>query len=184
MPGMTARIVDPDTGAELPMTSTGMLWLRGANVFPGYLKDPDKTAAALKDGWFVTGDLGRFDNDGFLFIEGRLSRFSKIGGEMVPHGTIEQRCVDLLGLEQADGPAVAITGIPDATKGEALVVLTTQDITIEQLRSKLLDSGLPNLWVPKILRKVDKIPMLGTGKTDLKGVRTLALDLTKEAGNS
>ena len=182
MPGMTARIVDPDTGAELPMTSTGMLWLRGANVFPGYLKDPEKTAAALKDGWFVTGDLGRFDNDGFLFIEGRLSRFSKIGGEMVPHGTIEQRCVDLLGLEQTDGPAVAITGIPDATKGEALVVLTTQDITIEQLRSKLLDSGLPNLWVPKILRKVDKIPMLGTGKTDLKGVRTLALELTKEAG--
>lgn len=182
LPGMTARIVDPDTGAELPMTSTGMLWLRGANVFPGYLKDPEKTAAALKDGWFVTGDLGRFDNDGFLFIEGRLSRFSKIGGEMVPHGTIEQRCIDLLGLEQADGPAMAITGIPDATKGEALVVLTTQDITIEQLRSKLLDSGLPNLWVPKILRKVDKIPMLGTGKTDLKGVRTLALELTKEAG--
>jgi len=181
LPGMTARIVDPDTGAELPMSSTGMLWLRGANVFPGYLKDPEKTAAALKDGWFVTGDLGRFDNDGFLFIEGRLSRFSKIGGEMVPHGTIEQRCIDLLGLEQADGPAVAITGIPDATKGEALVVLTTQDVTIEQLRSKLLESGLPNLWVPKILRKVEKIPMLGTGKTDLKGVRTLALELTKEA---
>jgi acyl-[acyl-carrier-protein]-phospholipid O-acyltransferase/long-chain-fatty-acid--[acyl-carrier-protein] ligase len=185
MPGMTARIVDPDTGEELPMNSTGMLWLKGANVFPGYLKDPEKTAAAIKDGdWFVTGDLGRFDNDGFLFIEGRLSRFSKIGGEMVPHGTIEQRCVDLLGLEQVDGPAVAVTGIPDATKGEALVVLTTQDITIEQLRAKLLDSGLPNLWVPKILRKVEKIPMLGTGKTDLKGVRTLALELTKEAGEA
>ncbi|MBI2814747.1 MAG: MFS transporter [Opitutae bacterium] len=181
MPGMTARIVDPDTGAELPMTSTGMLWLKGANVFPGYLKDPEKTAAALKDGWFVTGDLGRFDNDGFLFIEGRLSRFSKIGGEMVPHGTIEQRCVDLLGLEQADGPAAAITGIPDPSKGEALVLLTTKDITLEELRSKLLASGLPNLWVPKILRKVDKIPMLGTGKTDLKGVRNLALELTKGA---
>ena len=185
MPGMTARIVDPDTGEELPMTATGMLWLKGANVFPGYLKDPEKTAAAIKTGdWFVTGDLGRFDHDGFLFIEGRLSRFSKIGGEMVPHGTIEQRCVDLLGLEQADGPAVAVTGIPDATKGEALVVLTTQDVTIEQLRTKLLDSGLPNLWVPKILRKVEKIPMLGTGKTDLKGVRTLALELTKEAAEN
>ncbi len=181
LPGMTARIVDPDTGEELPMTSTGMLWLKGANVFPGYLKDPEKTAAAIKAGeWFETGDLGRFDHDGFLFIEGRLSRFSKIGGEMVPHGTIEQRCVDLLGLEQADGPVVAVTGIPDATKGEALVVLTTQDVTLEQLRTKLLDSGLPNLWVPKILRKVEKIPMLGTGKTDLKGVRTLALALVKE----
>ena len=180
MPGMTARIVDPDTGEELPMTSTGMLWLRGANIFPGYLKDPEKTAAALKDGWFITGDLGRFDNDGFLFIEGRLSRFSKIGGEMVPHGTIETRIVDLCGWDQHDGPAAAITGIPDPSKGEALVLLTTKDITLEELRAKLLASGLPNLWVPKILRRVDKIPMLGTGKTDLKGVRNLAIELTKD----
>jgi acyl-[acyl-carrier-protein]-phospholipid O-acyltransferase/long-chain-fatty-acid--[acyl-carrier-protein] ligase len=180
MPGMTARIVDPETGEELPMTSTGMLWLRGANVFPGYLKDPEKTAAALKDGWFITGDLGRFDSDGFLFIEGRLSRFSKIGGEMVPHGTIEQRILDLFGWDQHDGPVAAITGIPDSSKGEALVLLTTQDVTLEQLRTKLLESGLPNLWVPKVLRKVDKIPMLGTGKTDLKGVRALAIELTKE----
>ncbi|SDR65553.1 AMP-binding protein [Opitutus sp. GAS368] len=184
MPGMTARIVDPDTGEELPMTSTGMLWLRGANVFPGYLKDPEKTATALKDGWFITGDLGRFDHDGFLFIEGRLSRFSKIGGEMVPHGTIEQRILDLFGWDQHDGPVAAITGIPDSSKGEALVLLTTQDITLEQLRSKLLESGLPNLWVPKILRKVDRIPMLGTGKTDLKGVRTLAIELTKETAEA
>jgi acyl-[acyl-carrier-protein]-phospholipid O-acyltransferase/long-chain-fatty-acid--[acyl-carrier-protein] ligase len=184
MPGMTARIVDPDTGEELPMTSTGMLWLRGANVFPGYLKDPEKTAAALKDGWFITGDLGRFDNDGFLFIEGRLSRFSKIGGEMVPHGTIETRLIELFGWEQPDGPVVAVTGIPDPSKGEALVLLTTQDVTAEQVRAKLLESGVPNLWVPKILRKVDKIPMLGTGKTDLKGVRTLALELTKGQGET
>jgi acyl-[acyl-carrier-protein]-phospholipid O-acyltransferase/long-chain-fatty-acid--[acyl-carrier-protein] ligase len=182
MPGMTARIVDPDTGEELPMSSTGMLWLKGANVFPGYLKDPEKTAAALKDGgWFVTGDLGRFDEQGFLFIEGRLSRFSKIGGEMVPHGTIETRLIELFGWEQTDGPVVAITGIPDPSKGEALVLLTTQDVTAEQVRSKLLESGVPNLWVPRIIKKVDKIPMLGTGKTDLKGVRTLALELTKEA---
>ncbi len=182
MPGMTARIVDPESGVELPMNETGMLWLKGANVFPGYLKDPEKTAGAIRDGgWFVTGDLGRFDDQGFLFIEGRLSRFSKIGGEMVPHGTIETRILELFGWEQPDGPVVAITGIPDPSKGEALVLLTTQEITIEQIRSKLLESGLPSLWVPKILRKVDKIPMLGTGKTDLKGVRELALALTKEA---
>ncbi len=181
MPGMTARIVDPDTGAELPMNQTGMLWLKGANVFPGYLKDPEKTAGALKEGgWFVTGDLGRFDDEGFLFIEGRLSRFSKIGGEMVPHGTIEVRILELFGWEQAEGPVIAITGIPDPSKGEALVLLTTQDVTLEQIRSKLLESGVPNLWVPRILKKVDRIPMLGTGKTDLKGVRTLALELTNE----
>jgi acyl-[acyl-carrier-protein]-phospholipid O-acyltransferase/long-chain-fatty-acid--[acyl-carrier-protein] ligase len=119
LPGSTACIVDPDTGAVLPMTSTGMLWLKGPNIFPGYLKDEEKTAAALKDRWFVTGDLGRFDDDGFLFIEGRLSRFSKIGGEMVPHGTVEQRIIAAFGWEESDGPVAVVTGIPDPSKGEA-----------------------------------------------------------------
>jgi acyl-[acyl-carrier-protein]-phospholipid O-acyltransferase / long-chain-fatty-acid--[acyl-carrier-protein] ligase len=180
LPGVTARVTDPDTNEELPMSSTGMLWLKGPNVFAGYLKDPDKTAAALKNRWFVTGDLGRLDEDGFLFIEGRLSRFSKIGGEMVPHGTVEQRIAELFGWDQSEGPTAVVTGVPDASKGEALVLLTTQDVTAEQVRARLLEAGLPNLWVPRIIRKVEKIPMLGTGKTDLKGCRTLAMELTKE----
>lgn len=179
MPGMTARIVDPDTGEELPMESTGMLWLKGPNVFPGYLKDPEKTAAAIKDRWFITGDLGRMDDDGFVYIEGRLSRFSKIGGEMVPHGTIELRIAELFGWDQNEGPTAVVTGVPDPAKGEALVLLTTQDVTPEQIRAKLLEAGLPNLWVPRLVRKVEKIPMLGTGKTDLKGCRILAIELTK-----
>ena len=181
LPGMSARIVDPDTGLDLPPSSTGMLWLRGPNIFPGYLKDAEKTAAALKDGWFITGDLGRFDEDGFLYIEGRLSRFSKIGGEMVPHGTIEQRIVESFGWDQVEGPTAVVTGVPDATKGEALVLLTTQPVSADQLRTKLLESGLTNLWVPKIVRIVEKIPMLGTGKTDLKGCRNLAIELTQGA---
>lgn len=179
LPGMSARIVDPDTNEELPMSSTGMLWLKGPNIFPGYLKDPEKTAGAIKDGWFITGDLGRMDDDGFLFIEGRLSRFSKIGGEMVPHGTIEARIAELFGWDQNEGPTAVVTGVPDPAKGEALVLLTTQDITSEQLRAKLLEAGLPNLWIPRLIRKVQQIPMLGTGKTDLKGCRTLAIELTK-----
>ncbi len=178
MPGVTARIVDPDTGEELPMSSTGMLWLKGPNIFPGYLKDPEKTAGAFRDRWFITGDLGRMDDDGFVFIEGRLSRFSKIGGEMVPHGTIEIRIAELFGWDQNEGPTAVVTGIPDATKGEALVLLTTQEVTFDEVRAKLLEAGLPNLWVPRIIKRVEKIPMLGTGKTDLKGCRTLALELT------
>jgi len=176
LPGSTARIVDPETGAILPSTSVGMLWLKGPHVFPGYLKDEEKTAAALKDRWFVTGDLGRIDEDGFLFIEGRLSRFSKIGGEMVPHGTVEQRIISAFGWEESDGPVAVVTGIPDPSKGEALVLLTTRDITVSDIRAKLLDAGFPNLWVPKIIVKVAAIPILGTGKTDLKGCRTLALE--------
>ncbi|MBL9201093.1 MAG: AMP-binding protein [Opitutaceae bacterium] len=176
MPGMTARIVDPDTGADLPFTQQGLVLFRGANVFEGYLGDEAKTRAAFRDGWFVTGDLGRFDSDGFLFIEGRLSRFSKIGGEMVPHGTVEQKIVELFGWEQLEAPTVFVTGVPDAAKGEALVLLTTNEISLDVLRAKLSDAGVPNLWVPKVVRRVDRIPMLGTGKTDLKRCRELALN--------
>lgn len=176
LPGMTVRIVDPEGGGELPLGSTGVIHFRGANVFGGYLDDAAKTAAAFRDGWFVTGDLGRFDEDGFLFIEGRLSRFSKVGGEMVPHGTVEQEISVAFGWEQAESPAVFVTGVPDQAKGEALVLLTIHEVTLEQLRAGLAQRGVPNLWVPKIIRRVEKIPMLGTGKTDLKRARELALE--------
>ena len=176
MPGMTARILDPDTGRALPLAETGVVLFRGANVFEGYLGDPEKTRAAFRDGWFVTGDLGRFDEDGFLFIEGRMSRFSKIGGEMVPHGTVEQKILEAFRWEQSESPAVFVTGVPDLAKGEALVLLTTHDVAPDALRSRLVEVGVPNLWVPKVIMRVEKIPMLGTGKTDLKRCRDLALE--------
>lgn len=179
MPGMTARIVDPDTGAELPFTSQGVVLFRGANVFGGYLEDPEKTRVAFRDGWFVSGDLGRFDDDGFLFIEGRLSRFSKIGGEMVPHGTVEQKIVEAFGWDQLEAPVIFVCGVPDKTKGESLVVLSTNEVTADVLRAKLTENGLPNLWIPRVVKRVEKIPMLGTGKTDLKRCRELALELVK-----
>ena len=96
-PGIAAEIREPETDRKLSLHETGMLWLRGLNIFEGYLDDPKRTAEVLRDSWFKTGDIGRFDEDGFLYIEGRLSRFSKIGGEMVPHETIEQKIVHLLG---------------------------------------------------------------------------------------
>lgn len=175
LPGMTVRIVHPETGEEVPPGEQGIVWFKGANVFGGYLDDPQKTAAAFRDGWFVTGDLGRMDDENFLFIEGRLSRFSKIGGEMVPHGTIEQKIAEVFGWDESEGVTGVIMGVPDSAKGEALVLLTTRDVTVEQLREKLLAAELPNLWVPKLVRRVDKIPVLGTGKLDLKGCRELTL---------
>jgi len=161
------------------MTDTGIVLFRGANVFAGYLNDETKTRAAFRDGWFVTGDLGRFDDDGFLFIEGRLSRFSKIGGEMVPHGTVEQKIVELFALDQSAGYPIAVMGVPDASKGEALVLLTTLDLSTDAVREKLLGAGLPTLWVPKVIRRVEKIPVLGTGKLDLKRCRELAMEPAK-----
>ena len=98
---MAAEIHDADTDRKVSLHDTGMLWLRGPNIFEGYLDAPEQTAEVLRDGWFKTGDIGRFDEDGFLYIEGRLSRFSKIGGEMVPHETIEQKIVSVLSTDGA-----------------------------------------------------------------------------------
>jgi acyl-[acyl-carrier-protein]-phospholipid O-acyltransferase/long-chain-fatty-acid--[acyl-carrier-protein] ligase len=174
-PGVAAQIRDPETDAPLSLHETGMLWLRGPNVFEGYLDDPKRTAEVIKDGWFKTGDLARFDEDGFCFIEGRLARFSKIGGEMVPHETVETRIVETLGLGGEHERTCALTAIPDEAKGEALVLLTTRDFDQADLRKKLADAGLPNLWIPRIVKKVEAIPVLGTGKLDLKRCKELAM---------
>jgi acyl-[acyl-carrier-protein]-phospholipid O-acyltransferase/long-chain-fatty-acid--[acyl-carrier-protein] ligase len=173
-PGIAAQIRDPDSGALLSLHDTGMLWLRGPNIFEGYLRDPERTAEVIHDGWFKTGDLARFDEDGFLFIEGRLSRFSKIAGEMVPHETVETKIAAALGLPN-DERLIAITGVPDEAKGEALVMLTTKEIDPAELRSKLSAIGLPNLWVPKKIQLVEAIPVLASGKLDLKKCRESAM---------
>jgi len=174
LPGLSARITDPETGAERLLTESGLIWLRGANIFPGYLDPNGRLESALQGGWFATWDIGRFDAEGFLTIEGRRSRFSKIGGEMVPHGTIEERIIELFQLDQSDGPVVFVAGLPDPAKGEALILLTVPDMTAEQIREKLSAAGLPNLWIPKLVRRVGKIPVLGSGKLDLAAGRRLA----------
>ena len=181
MAGMTARVFNPETLAELPLGATGVVAFRGANLFCGYLDDPQKTAAVFHDGWYLTGDLGRFDEDGFLFIEGRLSRFSKIGGEMVPHGTVEQALLEAFVIDQNEGYALVVTGVADANKGEQLVLLSTHaELTVESVREKLAAAGLPNLWVPKVVVRVDHVPVLGSGKLDLKGCKELALKVVGE----
>ncbi len=174
-PGIAAQIRDPENNERLSLHDTGMLWLRGPNVFEGYLGDPERTREVIEDGWFKTGDLARFDEDGFLYIEGRLSRFSKIGGEMVPHETVERTIMEALGHSIEEERRVAVTGIPDEAKGEALVLVTTEDIDLAALRAKLTDMGLPNLWVPKVARRTEKIPILASGKLDIKAVRNIAL---------
>ena len=172
-PGIAAEIRHPETDRKFSLHETGMLWLRGVNIFEGYLHDPERTADVLQDGWLKTGDLGRFDEDGFLYIEGRLSRFSKIGGEMVPHESIESKIVDLLGLSGRDERPFAIMGVQDEAKGEALVLLSAVDVDLAELRSKLHDAGVPNLWIPKQVQRVESIPVLASGKLDLKKCKEL-----------
>ena len=142
----------------------------------GYLGREDLTANALRDGWYITGDIAMLDEDGFLTITDRLSRFSKIGGEMVPHGRVEEA---LQHAAEADLQVFAVTGIPDEKKGEQLAVLHTLDESkIPGIVSKLTANGLPNLYVPSRANfiKVDALPILGTGKMDLRSLKRIAME--------
>ncbi len=170
-PGIAAEIRDAETDEKLSLHDTGMLWLRGPNIFEGYLGDPKRSAEVLREGWFKTGDLGRFDEDGFLYIDGRLSRFSKIGGEMVPHEVVEAKVVAALGLVDQSDRVIAVIGVPDETKGEALILLSSIDVDLATLRSALSEMGVPNLWIPRTVRRVEAIPVLASGKLNLAKCR-------------
>jgi acyl-[acyl-carrier-protein]-phospholipid O-acyltransferase / long-chain-fatty-acid--[acyl-carrier-protein] ligase len=174
LPGQAARILNPDTMEELEVHSVGLLALKGPNIFTGYLDEPTRTAEVKDGDWFITGDLARFDKHGFLYIEGRLSRFSKIGGEMVPHGTVEEALVKAFSLENSEFPLIAVAGRPDEVKGEALVVIAAIDLVIEDVRENLSAAGFSNLWIPKEIRQVEVIPLLSTGKLDLRAINELA----------
>lgn len=175
VPGVAARIVDPDTGAPLPVGHNGMLLIRGPNVMLGYLNKPELTRDVLRDGWYRTGDMAQMDEEGFITITDRLARFSKIGGEMVPHIAIEE--VYLKGLNIND-PVVAVTSIPDDKRGERLVVLHTaaagDPLALHALMEK---SELPNLWKPDrtSYRLIEALPLTGSGKLDVKALRQMAL---------
>jgi acyl-[acyl-carrier-protein]-phospholipid O-acyltransferase / long-chain-fatty-acid--[acyl-carrier-protein] ligase len=170
LPGLAARLLDPVT--EQPLDEgTGVLAFQGANVLRGYLGGVE--AGKFREGWFISGDLARFDSDGFLFIEGRLSRFSKVGGEMVPHLAVEE-AIQKAFPPEGDKIPDCVLGLPDGEKGEQLVVLSTRDLDPVKLRESLSAVGLPNLWVPKRVLRVEVIPVLGSGKLDFAGCKEMA----------
>lgn len=178
VPGVTARIVHLDTGEELQAGQEGMLQVKGPNVMKGYLHLEELTDEVIRDGWYETGDIGHIDEDGFIFITGRQSRFSKIGGEMVPHVGIEQAIGQVIAGDEEELRA-AVSAVPDERKGERLIVLYTElGKTPDQVCQAMSEAGLPNIWIPSpdSFYQVEEIPVLGTGKLDLKGLKDMALE--------
>ncbi len=183
MPNTAAKVTDLDSGEPLGPNEPGMLWIMGPGVMKGYLNNPEATAEALQDGWYKTGDIALIDDDGFVKITGRMSRFSKIGGEMVPHLKIEEVLSELLDStpddDSDDHLLVAVTAVPDEKKGERLIVLhTATQKSVEEMQQSLKDAGLPNIFIPtpQSFFQVEHLPILGTGKLDLRGIKDLAME--------
>jgi acyl-[acyl-carrier-protein]-phospholipid O-acyltransferase/long-chain-fatty-acid--[acyl-carrier-protein] ligase len=177
VPGVAAKIVDPESFQELPVDTPGMLLVTGPNVMKGYLHEPEKTSEVIRDGWYVTGDIAKIDKHGFIEITGRLSRFSKIGGEMVPHLNVEEAIQRYVQGESQDELLIVVTSVPDERKGERLIVVhKAMTKTPSEICDRLKQDGLPNIWIPDpaSFLEVEEIPVLGTGKLDLKGLSDLA----------
>lgn len=193
-PNFVAKVINIQTGDELPPNEPGMLLVKGNSITPGYYQDLENTSKIFRDGWYVTGDIARIDEDNFIFITGREMRISKIGGEMAPHILIEERLVEAtkalvqeknkVNVKDDDddqGFLMVVTAVPDEKKGEKLVVLSVNlPATPEDICKKVAElSLLPSLWIPSPsnFKTVDQIPVLGTGKLDLKSIKKMALEL-------
>ncbi len=183
IPGVAAAVFDPESGEPLGINKEGLLKIKGPNIMLGYINQPDKTRELIEDGWYNSGDMAVIDEDGFIRITGRMSRFSKIGGEMVPHILVEQHIASFIEDESSDDPQIlcAVTSVPDGKKGERLIVLHRPiSRTPGEITTHLQQAGLPNLFIPSndSFIEVDSIPLLGTGKLDLRAVKQMALEKT------
>jgi acyl-[acyl-carrier-protein]-phospholipid O-acyltransferase / long-chain-fatty-acid--[acyl-carrier-protein] ligase len=180
LPGMSAKILDPETKESCGTGQSGLLFVRGPNVMKGYLNQPEKTAEVLQGGWYNTGDIATIDEDGFIRITDRLNRFSKIGGEMVPHIKVEEKLQELCGSTEQ---VFAVTSIPDEKKGERLFVLhTLAERDLRECLERLAQCELPPLWRPRAdqFARIENLPYLGTGKLDLRRLREIALELSSD----
>ena len=178
LPGIEARTVDPDDLDIDLEGDEGLLLIRGPNVTLGYYKRPDLTRAAFHGDWYITGDIASISNRGYLTIHDRLARFSKVGGEMVPHLQVEEEINAILG-----DPNSFVCGVPDQQKGEQLIALYVhKTMDAKAIWKGLQKSSLPNLWIPKQnhIYKINQIPLLGTGKVDLKTAQEKAYLLSQD----
>ena len=192
IPGIEAKIVDIDSGQDLGPEKSGMLLIKGPSVMKGYLGQPELTAEVIRDGWYTTGDVAKIDTEGFVHITGRMARFSKIGGEMVPHIHVEEAIGKILLADREmdsntdsntdsdtdeEPVELVVSAVPHPKKGERLVVLYTGlSQEPKEICRRLLESGLPPIWIPSpdSFRHIDEIPVLGTGKLDLRAVKDAA----------
>jgi long-chain-fatty-acid--[acyl-carrier-protein] ligase len=172
LPGVEVRVVDLETGEVLPPGKMGMLQVSGPGVFPGYL-GAEASPFVEREGkrWYVTGDLAEVDPDGFIHFRGRLKRFLKAGGEMISLPALEEPFSRLYPPTE-DGPRVAVEGA-ETEGGRKIVLFTTEPITLKDANALLQKEGFQGVMRLDEVRRLDKLPVLGTGKTDYRRLRAM-----------
>ncbi len=181
IPGTNIKIVDPQTFEELATNQEGMILISGIQVMKGYLNDELKTSQVIKKlkgrTYYITGDKGKLDEDGFLTIVDRYSRFAKLGGEMISLGAVEEKISRIINLNEDSSVDFIATAIEDEKKGEKIVLLISNvnEEFVKNIEEKILATFDNKLMIPSIIKIVNEIPKLGTGKKDFKGAKELAL---------
>jgi acyl-[acyl-carrier-protein]-phospholipid O-acyltransferase/long-chain-fatty-acid--[acyl-carrier-protein] ligase len=163
LPGVEVRIVDYQTGEDRAAGESGKILVSGAGVMKGYLNDLEETSKSIRDGWYDTGDMGRIDEDGYVWHEGRLKRFVKVGGEMVSLVRVEGELEELL----PDDVVCCVVGIADASRGARIIAAVTSPVDEESIKKELAER-LPRIAIPKEFLVVDELPETGSGKTDFR----------------
>ena len=173
VPNVQVCIVDVDSGSPVQPGQTGMLLVSGPSIFDGYYKHQGDSPFVQLEGknWYRTGDLVSQDSEGFLHFRGRLKRFLKAGGEMISLPALEEPFLHQFPANE-DGPRVAVEGVETAD-GRHIVLFTTQELGLREASQILMDAGMRGVMRLDEVRKIDRIPVLGTGKTDYKELRKL-----------
>ena len=162
-PGVQVKITDVVTGEELPQGKEGKIIVKGDLVMKGYFDDIEETALRIENGWYETGDMGLFDEDGFLWHRGRLKRFAKIGGEMVSLVLVESTIEKLLPAETE----CCVVEVPHVLKGAKLIVGVTSQINRKEILEKLMNL-LPRIAIPKTFIVMNELPKMPSGKIDFR----------------
>jgi long-chain-fatty-acid--[acyl-carrier-protein] ligase len=182
LPGVEVRVVDLDSGGVLTAGRMGMIHVSGPTVFPGYLGAEVASPFIEEKGkrWYVTGDLGELDTDGYLWFRGRLKRFLKAGGEMISLPALEEPFTRLYPPTE-EGPRVAVEGV-EQERGRWIVLFTTEALDLRDANALLLKDGFHGVMRLDEVRRIERIPVLGTGKTDYKELRARVLERNTNGG--
>lgn len=178
IPNVHVKVENFETGEECKTREVGKILVKGDSVMKGYYDDPELTADALVDGWYNTGDMGYFDEDGYLWHAGRFKRFAKIGGEMVSLVKVENTLEKFLPV----GVSCCVVEVADEKKGAAIIATVSIEVNKTEILKKMGDE-LPNIALPKQFVVIRELPMMGTGKIDFRSVTKIVQEILNKPGS-